>query len=194
MKKLLLILCFFIAQTGFSQDYKNNITTDFSEYLTSIVEGDYEKAVSFIDDDLFELIPKEQIIVLMEQTMNNPEISFAIKDPKILSVGDTEHIEGRHYSLIVFSNNMHINFQSPDEETTEEHKTRIQLLTLSFQNNFGADNVQYNAGKDSFIIYVEKEAFAISANGETAWKFLVLERDQKILLEKLLPGRLLEKI
>jgi len=85
-------------------------------------------------------------------------------------------------------------FRGEKGETAVEHKSRINLTELSLDNTFGADNVKYNEKTDFFEVYSEKQVYAISENGETGWKFVVLEKNQKPILEKILPKQLTEKI
>ena len=68
------------------------------------------------------------------------------------------------------------------------------MTQLSFEKNFGSENVKYNKETDFFEILVEKQVYTISQDGKTDWKFLVIEKKQKVLLEKLLPKELVDKI
>ena len=130
----------------------------------------------------------------MEQTFNNPTMEIEIKNPKILTINDSEIIENKYYSQLTYSNQMNFKMNSEEEETDDEKKMRINLTKLSFEQSFGAENVKYNEKTDFFEIYSEKDVFGISINGKTNWKFLVLDKDSKIILDKILPKVLAEKI
>jgi hypothetical protein len=183
-----------ISSTGNAQDYKKTIEIEFTEYLNSIVNKNFAKSMNYVIPEFFEIIPKSQMIKLMEQTFNNPSMEFELKNPKILSIDDAQKIEEKFYSLLSYSNQMNMKILNEGEETEDEKKMRIGLIQLSFEQNFGSENVKYNKETDFFEILVEKQVYTISKDGETDWKFLVIEKKQKVLLEKLLPKELVDKI
>ncbi|SFB55176.1 hypothetical protein [Algoriphagus aquimarinus] len=192
-KNLLTAILLTICSLGFAQDYKQNIAGEFTEYLNSIVNMEFEKSMGYITPEFFEIVPKAQMIQLMEQTFNNPAMEFEIKNPKILAIDVVQNIEDKYYSLLTYSNQMDIKMKS-EEETEDEKKMRLNLLKVSFEQTFGIDNVKYNEETEFFEIQSQKEVYAISINGETDWKFLVIEKNQKVILEKILPKELSEKI
>jgi hypothetical protein len=189
-----LFLFLIISSTGNAQDYKKTIEIEFTEYLNSIVNKNFAKSMNYVIPEFFEIIPKSQMIKLMEQTFNNPSMEFELKNPKILSIDDAQKIEEKFYSLLSYSNQMNMKILNEGEETEDEKKMRIGLTQLSFEKNFGSENVKYNKETDFFEILVEKQVYTISKDGETDWKFLVIEKKQKVLLEKLLPKELVDKI
>ncbi|MFD0964355.1 hypothetical protein [Pseudofulvibacter geojedonensis] len=193
-RTLLTILFLIICTNGIAQKYKKNIKSEFTEYLNSLINMDFEKSFEYITPEFFEIVPKSQMLQLMEQTFNNPAVVIEIKNPKILTINDSKKIENKYYSLLTYSNQMNFRMKSEEEETEDEKTMRINLTKLSFEQNFGSENVKYNEKTEFFEIYSEKDVYGISVNGETNWKFLVLEKDSKIILTKLLPKELAEKI
>ncbi|GGZ94807.1 hypothetical protein [Algibacter mikhailovii] len=193
-KPILTFLFLTICTIGIAQDYKENIKSEFTEYLNSLINMEFEKSFEYITPEFFEIVPKSQMLQLMEQTFNNPTMVIEIKNPKILTIRNSEIIENKYYSLLTYSNQMNFKMNSEEEETEDEKTMRINLMKLSFQQNFGAENVVYNEKTEFFEIYSEKDVYGISINGETNWKFLVLEKDSKIILDKILPKELAEKI
>ena len=194
IKNVLTSCLFAICSVGLAQDYKQNIEVEFTEYLNSIVNMEFEKSMEFITPEFFELVPKSQMIQLMEQTFNNPTMDFEIKNPKILAINDFQKIEGKYYSLLTYSNQLDIKMRSEEKETVEERKLRLNLINAAFGKTFGLENVIYNDEAEVFEIQSQKDVYAISINGETEWKFLVIEKNQKMILEKILPKELSEKI
>ena len=130
----------------------------------------------------------------MDQTFNNPEMEFAIKNPKILVVNDSQRIEDKYYSLLTYSNQLDMKMDSEDPETEDEKKARINLTQLYLEETFGSGKVGYNEGTEFFEIQSQKDVYAISENGQTDWKFLVIEKEQKMILDKILPKELVDKI
>ena len=191
---LLTILLLAICSVGFSQDYKKTIESQFSEYLSSITNMEFEKSMEYITPEFFEIVPKSQMIKLMEQTFNNPGMTIEIKNPKILTIEDSQNIKDKFYSLLTYSNQLNMRIHNETEETADETTMRINMTKLSLEQTFGSENVTYNSTTDFFEIQSQKNVYGISKNGETDWKFLVLEKDSKIILDKILPKELPEKI
>ncbi|WP_405330760.1 hypothetical protein [Leeuwenhoekiella sp. LLG6367-2.1] len=194
MKKVLIVL--FITATSISaqaQEYKETIKTTFTEYLDALVNSDFDKAMDYMLPEFFELIPRAELIMVMEKTFNNPQMSFKISNPKVLQVDDAQVIEGKSYASLVYSNDMQIKIKGEEDETEERKAMRVGLTQGAFVQSFGKDNVAYDEATDSFKVHAEKSVYAISKDGKTDWKFIVLEQRQREMLEKLLPEALLEQ-
>jgi len=194
--KLLTIILLTISTLAFSQDYKKDIESKFLEYNSYIINQDFMKSKDFVPQEFYEIVPKEQMILLLEKTFNNPEIEYKLKGPQIIDISEKEQVEGKYYSLIKYSSPMNMKFKNKEqqEETETERKLRMNLIKLSFEKSFGSGNVKYNEETGFFEINAQKQAYAISKDGITDWKFLVVESKQKFILEKLLPKQLVEKI
>ncbi|WP_210462945.1 hypothetical protein [Rufibacter roseolus] len=194
--KLFTIILLTISTLAFSQNYKKDIESKFLEYNNYIVNQEFKKSTDFVPQEFYEIVPKEQMVLLLERTFNNPEIEFKLKGPQIIDISEKEQVEGKYYSLIKYSSPINMKFKGKDqkEETETERKLRMNLIKLSFEKTFGSDNVKYNEETGFFEINAQKQAYAISKEGETDWKFLVIESKQKFILEKLLPKQLVEKI
>lgn len=188
----LLILVTSLAATA--QEYKKAIEKSFTEYLNAIANKEFEKSLDYVVPEFFDIYPKGQMISVMEQTFNNPAIKFEIKDPKILKINDSKKIENKYYSLLSYSHQMNMKVNDGADQSEEEKKAQNNLVATSLKEEFGADNVKYNDKTGFFEIQIEKQVYTISKNGQTDWKFLVIEKNQKAVLEKLLPKELLDKI
>ncbi|PNW29049.1 hypothetical protein [Formosa algae] len=173
---------------------KKNIESEFSNYLNDIVNMEFEKSMDYITPEFFEIIPKAQLITVLEQTFNNPAMEFEIIDPKVIAVEDAEQIESKYYALLTYSSEMNIKINSDLEETETQTANRLSLTKASFDQTFGAENVSYNKDTEVYNIYAKKDAYAISENGETNWKFLVIEKSQKAILERILPKTLTDRL
>ena len=193
-RNLFTILFLTISTIGIAQDYKNELKKEFNDYLSTIVNMEFEKSMEYIVPEFFEIIPKSQMIKAMKMTFNNPNMEFEIKNPKILKVNDKKEIEKKYYSLLTYSNQMNMKIKGEEGETKDEKTTRINLTKLSLESTFGSENVVYNEKTDFFEIQSQKDVYGISESGEKNWKFLVIEKKQKMILEKLLPKELSEKI
>lgn len=194
IRSLTTLLFLLVMSVATAQDVKQTIAEEFTDYQDAIINGEFEKSMKYITPEFFEIFPKDQLINLMEQTFNNPEITFEIKDTNIENIGDLEEIEGKHYSLLTYSNQMNMRFNVEEDETEEQKQSRIGMTRVSLENTFGSQNVGYNPSTDFFEVKARKNVYAISVDGKTNWKFLVVEKGQKVILDQLLPKVLADKI
>lgn len=193
-KQLVTILFIAISTIAIAQDTKNEIQVDFTNYLNSIVNMELEKSLNYMPDEFFEIIPKVKMLEAMKQAFDNPSMEIEIKNPIILKIDDAQKIENKYYSLLTYSSQMNMKINSEVEETEEDKSMRISLTKTAFQETFGSENVVYDEKSGFFEIQSEKDVYGISQDGKTGWKFLVLEKNQKMILEKLLPAQLIKDL
>lgn len=193
-KQLVTILFIAISTIAIAQDTKNEIQVDFTNYLNSIVNMELEKSLNYMPDEFFEIIPKVKMLEAMKQAFDNPSMEIEIKNPIILKIDDAQKIENKYYSLLTYSSQMNMKINGEGQETEEDKSMRISLTKTAFQETFGSENVVYDEKSGFFEIQSEKDVYGISQDGKTGWKFLVLEKNQKMILEKLLPAQLIKDL
>ncbi len=197
MKKLLVLLIF-VSNLTFgqtSENFKENLNKDFIEYNDLILNQKFEKATDFMLPEFFEIIPKNLMIMLMEQVYNNPDLEFKADKPKDITYGVPIKIEDKYYSEITYSYDIKMKFNNIEESDDEEqNELNRNLMKLSLEKPFGSGNVKYNEETEYYEIHSIKIAYGISENGTSDWKFVVVESKQKMILEKILPKELTEKL
>lgn len=197
MKRLLLLLVL-ISNLTFGQTdekHKENLNKDFIEYNGLILNQDFEKAMNFMLPEFFEIIPKNQMILLMKQVYNNPDLEFKMGKPKDIGYGNPKKIGEKYYSEIIYSYDIEMKFNNLEEsEDDEQNELTRNLTKLSLEKTFGSGNVNFNKETEFYEIHSRKNAFGISENGISDWKFVIVEPKQKFILEKILPQELTEKL
>lgn len=195
MKKLVFIFFTTIVFTvSHSQTAKLNIEKDFTTYINLVFSQDFEKSTDYIVEDFFEILPKGQMINLMQQVYNNPSMEYQAEKPKILTIENAEKINDKYYSLLTYSNLMKMRFLVEEEETDEEKTLRTSLVKISLSKKFGSENVSYNQKTDFFEVNVVKNVCAVSKNGIDTWKFVTIESESKHILKTFIPVEILNKI
>lgn len=194
IKGFLIVLLFLTISSCIAQDYKQEIEKEFNEYLRSIENMEFEKSTRYMTKEYLELIPKSQLIDAMEKTFNNPAFDYKITNQKILKIDDSQKIENKYYSLINYSNNMSIKIKRKIEETDDAYKARTLRSKLAIEKTLSSDKLYYIEETGTIEIESKKNAYGISQDGKSDWKFLVINKKQKALLEELLPKELAEKI
>ncbi|HEX5150082.1 MAG TPA: hypothetical protein VFW07_01470 [Parafilimonas sp.] len=185
LRTYLLLAVLFTTLSVQAQTYKDDVKTQFLEYTNLLLEKDFEKSTDYLNPAFFKIIPKDQLVKLMEQTYNNPEIDFEIEQPIILTIKDKIKIDGSDYVKFQYSNYLKMRFKSEDGERNDTTLTKNAL-----EKQFGHENVTYDAETDFYKILVYKDVIANSLD-DKKWTFLVVEDKQKPMLEKILPKGLL---
>jgi hypothetical protein len=186
--------------TGFSQTAKKEIETDFDTYLSAIINQEFNKALDYTAEGIFELIPREQLLVVMQSAFNSEAMSFTFDNTNIKDINEPELINEKYYATLSYSNDMYISFindsleDAEDEDLQEKKELQQSLMLVSFYKNFGEENVTYLEDEDQYKIGVQKQVIAESPNGETNWKFIVIEKNMKPILEMFLPSEIIEKL
>ena len=203
MKKIFILTIFTLiilscktTKTVSNQVYKENIKTAFVEYNNHILNMEFEKSMEYMLPEFFEIIPKSQMVLLMKQTFNNPEMEFKMDKPKDIIIGNAKKINEKYYSLINYTYDIKMKFNNNDETeiSDDEKKLTQNLIKLSLEKTFGSENVKFNNETEFYEIHSKKDAYGISKDGLTDWKFVVIEKKQKYILEKILPKELTENI
>lgn len=183
--------CFTSRNSKLQSGAQDEIRTDFIEYYDLIIQHKFADAMEFIVPEFFNIFPKDELIQMMEQLFNNPMFNFQLKKPEINEVGKIIKEGGQYYAVLKYSNWMNMHVAGEDNESESEKKDRIAMLKGALEITFGSENVKYNEETDYFEIFTLKEALAVSENGKTNWKFITVEENQKMLLKKIIPERIL---
>lgn len=190
MKKIPLIvvsLLFLLTFSSYAQDYKTSIEKQFGEYYGLIIKGEIEKSMDYVPDEFFAVFPKQQMIDVMKQLLNQKDFEYRINDYKIKSFKQPKQINNKHYVVFDYNSTITIKFNELEGE-------KAGLVKLSLANTFGTDNVQLDEKTKVFTINSYKKSCAISADGLNGWKFINIETKQRLILDKILPKQILEEI
>jgi hypothetical protein len=85
MKKLFLILAFLATSIGFSQTIQS-LKADTQKMYEASYNMNYDEVTSFTYPKVFELIPKDKMLEILEQTFNNEtmRVRLVTVDPKFV--------------------------------------------------------------------------------------------------------------
>ena len=194
--KLFLTALFFIAFsfTAIAQeDYKKEIQLEFEAYMNSFAEGNFDKALSYIIDDFFELFPKQMMTEMLEASFNSDFAKMEIKDHQIMELRDSVKIDSAIYVRMRYSTSFSMQILQQEGESDEDHKTMMEFMKTTFAETYGEEKVNYLEEEDIFLVKEEKDMYAIKKSGYTNWKFLAVEKEQMAILGQLLPKQLIDQ-
>lgn len=155
-------------------------------FVNSIKDKKIEQGVSCIYPKSFTVVPREQMIQLLNMTYNNPFMKIEMSEVKVGNNEKPQQIGGEYFSIVPYSMKLKCNVGSMNEEM----KKKISSLLVS---KYGKNNVKYSAEEGSFLINAGMRACAVSTNRKS-WKFVILEKEYKSQLVKVLPKQVLDKI
>ncbi|WP_299124029.1 hypothetical protein [uncultured Winogradskyella sp.] len=200
--KSILVVLLVLTYNVEAQTDNKAIKTDFAVYLEAIKSKDFETSLDYLVEEVFDIIPRETMLVVMDQTFNTEGIEFTFGDFNIDTIQKPIKIDSTSYVILNYTSNMSIRFVSAEdeeaddeEEATEEDEKMMRMMTqAALEQQFGKENVSYNRSTNFFDITAVKKAVAVKKDGNKQWKFLVVEKGKPFLLKAILPNSILEEV
>jgi hypothetical protein len=191
---ILLIICFSALHLK-AQDVTQQIKNQFTQYSSLIIDKKFEGALSYMNPDFFKIIPKEQMILLLEKTFSSIDFDYKTGLPTLSDFQPAKLIENKHYIKFTSNSPLQIKFKESKGDapkTDNEKKLSQTLIKLALEKQYGANNVTYDEPTGYYNIMTHKSVIANSDNKMTDWKFVIVEPAQKNLLSRFIPAELLD--
>ncbi|MBP1164370.1 hypothetical protein JOE44_001254 [Chryseobacterium sp. PvR013] len=187
--KSLLFLFVLLSMMTFSQTKANPddaaIKKSLTYFVNSIQSKQIDQAVSCIYPKFFTIISKEQMTQILNMTYNNPFMKIEVQDFKFGNIEKPELITGEYFSITHYFLKLKCNVSSLNDDMKKK-------MSSALTAKYGANNVKYLANESSYLINATMKACAVSKDRKT-WKFVVLEKEYKKELVKILPKKVLDK-
>lgn len=191
---LLLALMFNAFCSIEAQNVNENIEKGFVEMQSAIMNKDFKKSVEYIADELFKVIPKDQLISVLELTFNNPQMEIELSLPENISISIPMKEGGKYYSILSFPSIQKIRLLDPNGLPLSKDDEKVISMRSAFESVAGADNVTFDDESMFFTVIIDQKAVAISENGKDGWKYMNFDKSQATLFEQLLPKTVIEKL
>jgi hypothetical protein len=187
--KLLLFLFVMLSLMTFSQTKANpddpTIKKSLTYFVNSIRSKQIDQAVSCIYPKFFTIISKEQMTQILNMTYNNPFMKIEVQDVNFGNIEKPELITGEYFSITPYFLKLKCNVSSLNDEMKKKMNSALTA-------KYGTNNVKYLANEGSYLINATMKACAVSKDKKT-WKFVILEKEYKKELVKILPRKILDK-
>lgn len=187
--KSLLFLFLLLSCIAFSQAKANpddaEIKKSLTYFVNSIKSKQIDQAVSCIYPKFFTIVSKEQMTQILNMTYNNPFMKIEVQDLKFGNIEKPELITGEYFSIAHYFLKLKCNVSSLNDEMK-------QKMNSALTAKYGANNVKYLANEGSYLINANMKACAVSKD-KKIWKFVILEKEYKKELVKVLPKKILDK-
>lgn len=193
MKKVLLFAFLLLSITTFNAQNKL-IKERFITMQQALLDKDFQKSLQFTAEELFEIVPKEQLVAVMEATFNNPKMQIESELPKVLDISEVFQVKNKYYSILKITGNQKIRVLDDDNKALGLDDRLLYALKLKFDQQYGAENVKFNEETKFFNVKVDQTIVAISYDGTTEWKYLAIDSLNLDIITKLLPQEVLNKV
>lgn len=193
MKKIFLLTLLLIGAVTNAQN--KNIEKDFTDYNELILKKDFENAVDYVPQDFFKIISKEQMVKFMVQAFNNPDLEIIADLPTDIKYEGAVLMQDKYFNMITYFYNLQMKFNDLELTGSKEgDEENISLTKIALEQSFGVGNVNFNSETSFFEIHAIKKAVGISENGNSDWKFLVIEQNQKPILERIFSPQVMDML
>lgn len=187
--KSLLFLFIMLSLMAFSQTKANPddaaIKKSLTYFVNSIQAKQMNQAVNGIYPKFFTIVSKEQMTQILNMTYNNPFMKIEVQDLKFGNIEKPELITGEYFSVTPYFLKLKCNVSSLNDDMKKK-------MNGALTAKYGANNVKYVASEGSYLINAAMKACAVSKDKKT-WKFVILEKEYKKELVKILPKKILDK-
>ncbi|MEM6765537.1 MAG: hypothetical protein AAF655_11440 [Bacteroidota bacterium] len=175
---------------------EETIRQEFTDYFDLIRNQEVEKAMDYIPGEFFDIFPREAMVSAMKMVYNTPGLEVEFGPMEITHVSSPKLMEDKWYAMMNHISEIKMKFDTPEDSTstTEDKKMYQEMLMTNFEQQFGEGNVSYDTETQFYLIKANKQAVAVSPDGQTDWKFVVAEKKQLPILRRFLPAELMEEL
>ena len=180
-----LLSWFTFAQTKANPD-DAAIKKSLTGFINSIKEKKIEQGMNYIYPKFFTVIPKEQMARILTMTYNNPFMKIEMSNLKFGAIEKPENIGSEYFAVAPYFFTLKCNVNSMNEDMKKK-------IGAAFTQKYGKDNVKYLTAESAYLVNARMKACAVSPDRKN-WKFVILEKEYKSQLVKVLPKKILDKI
>ncbi|RKS97410.1 hypothetical protein [Chryseobacterium defluvii] len=192
--KVIIILFSLFSIISYGQAKDNTSLAEIKKTLTlfakSLQTKNINNTVELIHPKYFTITPKDKMLQMLNFTYDNPYLKTNVQRFIIHSVEKPEKIGNEYFAVTDYSFKMNLKIDWAQLPVAEEMKKQIRQ---SITKQFGDENVQHVQKGDYYIINTKMKACAISGDNKN-WKLIILEKNQKPQLMKILPKKIVDKV
>jgi hypothetical protein len=167
MKKISLILLFFITTAGFAQgDYKVEISKRLSEYGGFIKTKNVDTLFSYMYPKFFDVFPKQALADGMKKTFADTNLTMVFGDVDVVSISKPYEENKITYAVVNYTNTIQLTLSK-----SVGTQMVLESMKNTYENAYGAANVKADFDTRTFNIKATNAMFAINnpAYGNQWW-------------------------
>ncbi|MES2484641.1 MAG: hypothetical protein V4581_01650 [Bacteroidota bacterium] len=187
MKLRLLALTFFLTLSITAQTQKE-LETGVAQMYNNTIKGNYEDLLKITYPKLFDIVPKNQMLEVLQNMINGDGYTMIIVDtPPNFVYGPIKKIGGGSYCMIKHDLKMKMIFKA--KLTAEEGKQMIETFKAGMQ----PDEVSFDANENSITLKKRAEVIAV-ADTLTANNWTFLNRSGSPLMAKIFDAKVMKEL
>ncbi|WP_228384386.1 hypothetical protein [Chryseobacterium soli] len=161
------------------------IKKSLTYFVNSIKSKQIDLAVNCIYPKFFTIVSKEKMMQILNMTYNNPFMKIDVQNLQFENIEKPELIKGEYFSITNYFLKLKCNVGSLNDDIKKK-------INSALKAKYGKNNVKYLANEGSYLINANMKACAVSKD-KKYWKFVILEKEYKPQLVKVLPKKVLDK-
>ncbi len=179
MKKTIVLSFIFFAHFFFGQDQRA-LEENVLQMYQYTCETNYEGLFDHTHPKLFDIVPREQLKIAMEQAFENDDFSITIipTDPNF-EFGEIQEVNGDFYSLIDHDLKMKMTFHEDDGETNLDDMVELFKIAM------GTDDVERDG--NSITILKRSTMIALSEKEYNHQWYFLNNDTNSMFMDALLP-------
>ncbi|HEX4875626.1 MAG TPA: hypothetical protein VFV31_03080 [Chitinophagaceae bacterium] len=191
MKKLFWSLSFLIITLAASGQPDSSLKARLDAFMNANDLMDFEKVMDYTYPKLFTLATREQMIEVMNNSMNNEDMTIRLDSLKIDSIYAVFTTAEGSFAKVDYSMLMLMQLKEEADKTKNNEKNDAVIAALKEQ--YGEDKVKYDEKVKAIKIYVNTAMAAIKDSYAKEWCFLNFKEDDP-MIEALLSKEVIEKL
>ncbi|MBN8575645.1 MAG: hypothetical protein J0L66_01825 [Cytophagales bacterium] len=190
MKKFVMVcLAVWILTSAQAQDSKE-VIKKFDEYSSLLLKKDFDKALNYVHTGIYDILPREQMKAVLEQTFSNPMMDIEMTMPEVKGISTTKLINKVHY--VKFNSKSIVKMRFNMEGSGGDPEAIQNQIKQGLITQFGEQNVSYDKASGFFTVATVKPVIAASPDKKD-WKFVTIDSEQLVpMLEKFIPKEILD--
>lgn len=180
MRKHTLLLAFLVsAIASFAQkSFDPALDKRVDEYFKFTRTIDIDKVMEYTHPRIFEIVPKEQLVAILEQGYDNEAFSMAIDSIRVINYSKPFREANIDYVKIDYAMKMNMKFKDTSMTNKPEF---IQMVIDNAKTSFpGSPTAVYNKAKKRFEFQMTAIAIALKDPDQKDWMFLGYQKNELI--------------
>lgn len=169
---------------------QSEITKTFDKYIEATKSENIEEQLDYYHPEIFKHLPRDTFLLAFKMLKSNPMIQ--VGNEKLVSVSEIYTENKSSYALLTFTQEISMDMSNMKDEGGAS--TAISFMLIELNKEHGEDNVIFNEDKYIVKISMTNEFYTILEPTLKEWKFLPKEDDTQIIIEQIIPKRIIKKI
>ena len=185
----------FTLPSVFAQTEVDSIKQTVLAYFKTMETFDMKASVEYLHPAIFDLVPKNNMIEMLEQSFKDPEVRLKMDSAEILKVSPILEDNNIKYGLVNYSFLMHMTMMDGEKPLTDTNDKSALMFTYNMiKGKYGDKKVRLESAKGTIHVLSETSLFAIKAPGFDGWKFLENKENMTKVFDGIIPENILTQL